>query len=195
MSGPDFDEIVGDDLSADERARLRRVHELLLEVGAPPELPPELASAPVTPKAHVIPLPPRRRWRTAAVLVAASLLLVFAVGWLFGSRTGSDHVKRTVAMAGPAGAQASLAILSEDDAGNWPMKMKISGLPALPHGKTYALWLTKHGELDASCGTFTVGKGTTTVRLNAPYTLKEYTGWVIVRTGTAKPLLLRTATV
>jgi len=195
MSGPDFDDIVGEDLSAKERERLRRVHELLLKVGAPPELPPELASAPALPKARVIPLPPRRRWRTASVLAAASLLLVFALGWLLGSRTGSQHVEHTVAMAGPAGAKASLAILAKDDAGNWPMKMKVSGLPALPRGKTYELWLTRHGRLDSPCGEFTIGKGTTTVRLNAPYKLKEYTGWVVVRAGTARPLLLRTTTI
>jgi hypothetical protein len=195
MTGPDFDELVGDDLSPEERERLRRVHELLLKVGAPPELPPELATAPAPPKARVIPLPPRRRWRTASVLAAACLLLAFGVGWFFGSRSDADHVERTVAMAGSGGAHASLAILATDDAGNWPMRMKVAGLPALPHGKTYELWLTKHGRLDSPCGEFTVGKGTTTVRLNAPYQLKEYTGWVVVRAGTSKPLLLRTGTV
>ena len=49
--------------------------------------------------------------------------------------------------------------------------------------------MTKKGELESPCGTFTVGKGTTTVRLNAPYHLKEYTGWVVVVSGTKKPLL------
>jgi hypothetical protein len=33
------------------------------------------------------------------------------------------------------------------------------------------------------------------VWLNAPYRLKDYDGWVVVRTGSSKPFLLRTATV
>ncbi len=190
--GPDFDELVGGDLAAAERERLRRVHELLLAAGPPPELSPRLASAPPTPAARVIPLSPHRRY--AAVLAAAAVVLVaFGAGWLVGARGGGDTVVRTVAMAGPHGARASLALLEMDSAGNWPMRMTVSGLPVLPHG-TYALWLTKHGTLEAPCGTFTVGPGETTVRLNAPYRLKEYTGWVVVVSGSRTPLL-RTPTV
>ena len=41
---PDFHELLnGEDLSPEERARLERVHELLLEAGPPPELTPALA--------------------------------------------------------------------------------------------------------------------------------------------------------
>ena len=39
------------------------------------------------------------------------------------------------------------------------------------------------------CGTFVVAGGTTEVPLNAPYHLKDYDGWVIVRTGAKTPLL------
>jgi len=92
-------------------------------------------------------------------------------------------------MTGAHGAHASLVVYRIDSAGNWPMRMTVSGLPTLAQGKTYTLWLTKKGALQAPCGTFTVGKGTTTVRLNAPYKLREYSGWVVVRTGSAKPLL------
>jgi hypothetical protein len=195
MSGPDFDELVGDDLSAAERARLERVHELLIAAGPPPELPPSLLEPPAEPKASVIPIP-RHRWRTAGLAAAATLLITFGAGWLFGDRHGarSDHVERTVAMAGPHGAHASLQVLSVDAAGNWPMRMTVVGLPALAPGHTYTLWLTKHGKLQSPCGTFTVGVGTTTVRLNAPYKIKEYSGWIVVRSGTRSPLL-ETATV
>jgi hypothetical protein len=34
-----------------------------------------------------------------------------------------------------------------------------------------------------------VGEGTTTVHLNAPYHLKEYSGWVVVTEHSAVPLL------
>ena len=44
---PNFDELVGgDDLSTDEAARLQRVHDLLIEAGPPPELPPHLLQEP-----------------------------------------------------------------------------------------------------------------------------------------------------
>lgn len=193
MSGPEFDELVGNDLSTAERDRLRRVHELLVAAGPPSELPPHLASPPAPPVARVIPLAPHRR-QLAALAAAAVVLVAFGAGWLVGTRNGGDNVVRTVAMSGPAGAHASLALLGKDQAGNWPMEMTVSGLQPLPHGRTYALWLTKNGKLDAACGTFTVGEGETTVRLNAPYKLKEYTGWVVVVTGTREPLL-RTAEV
>jgi len=193
MSGPDFDDLVGNDLTAEERARLTRVHELLIAAGPPPELPPHLATVPTESKARVVPIP-RRRWRTTGLAAAASLLIAFGAGWLIGDRHAADHVQRAVSMTGSNGAHASLAVLSADAAGNWPMRMEVTGLPPLGRGRTYALWLTKNGELDSPCGTFTVGNGTTTVRLNAPYHLKEYTGWVVVISGATTPLL-RTATV
>jgi hypothetical protein len=192
MSGPNFEELIGGDLGPDERARLERVHELLIAAGPPPELPPHLATAPPEPRATVIPIH-RGRWRTAGLAAAAALLIAFGAGWLFGGRHASVAVQRTVAMTGANRAHASLAVLRMDAAGNWPMKMTVTGLPAL-HGRTYTLWLTRKGKLESPCGTFTVGKGTTTVRLNAPYHLKEYSGWVVVVSGTQKPLL-RTATV
>ena len=42
---PDFEELIGADLSPEEQARLRRAHDLLIAVGPPPELPPALAEA------------------------------------------------------------------------------------------------------------------------------------------------------
>jgi hypothetical protein len=199
MSGPPLDPsfdlaaLVGDDLDPAERARLLRVHEMLLEAGPPPELTPHMRTPQAPPRATVIVLPRRRR--AALLLIAAAFVLaVFGAGWLGGAHGRTVHVERTIAMSGPGGALASLAVLRKDRAGNWPMVMKISGLAALPAGQTYTLWLTKRGKLEASCGTFTVGAGTTTVDLNAPYHLTEYDGWIIVRSGTTQPLLMTTAT-
>jgi hypothetical protein len=193
MSGPDFDDLVGGDLDDAERARLRRVHDLLVAAGPPPELSPKLTSAPSEPTARVIPFP-RSRWRTAAVTAAAALLVAFFTGWAVGAHRGNDQVRRTIAMTGANGALASLDVLKPDDAGNWGMKMRVSGLPVLAHGKSYTLWLTKHGRLDSECGTFVVQTGSTTVRMTAPYHLREYTGWVVVVSGTKTPVL-RTQTV
>ena len=80
MSGPPTsDELVGTPLAAGERERLLRVHELLIEAGAPTR-PRNRVSA------DVVPLRPRRR-RAALVAIAAALGLgLFAAGW--GGRSG-----------------------------------------------------------------------------------------------------------
>jgi hypothetical protein len=185
-----FDEIVAD--SDPDRARLQGAHDLLLAAGAPPELPPSLETLPPIPQARVITLP-RRRF-TAIASIAAAAIVLFGIGYAVGGRDGPTQPARTVAMQGPGGATASLAVLPKDLAGNWPMTLEVSGLSALPNGKTYTLWLTRDGKLAESCGTFAVAAGTTTVPLNAPYRLKEYDGWVVVRTGTTQPFVLETET-
>jgi hypothetical protein len=95
-------------------------------------------------------------------------------------------------MNGPSGATATIDLLSKDAAGNWPMTLEVSGLAALSDGETYTLWLTRDGKLAESCGAFAVAAGTTKVPLNAPYPLKQFDGWVVVRTGTTQPFLLHT---
>ena len=185
---PPFDEIV--DRADPERERLRSAHDLLLATGAPPELPPSLEAPPPEPRARVIPLPRRRYTAIAAVAVAATVL--FGVGYAIGGRDSPDKPVQTIAMNGPAGAAGSIALLPQDLAGNWPMTLEVAGLPPLPRGMTYTLWLTHEGKLAESCGTFAVAAGTTKVPLNAPYRLKEFDGWVVVRTGTTQPFLLQT---
>ena len=91
----------------------------------------------------------------------------------------------------PAGA---FHYLPRDAAGNWPMTLEVSGLPPLPDGETYSLWLRKDGALADSCGSFVVAAGTTTVPLNAPYRLRQFDDWVIVRTGSTR-VLLRSSTI
>ncbi len=186
--GPDFDELV--DPGDPDRDRLESAHDLLLAAGPLPELPPRLQEPPAEPKARVIPLPRRRYTAIAAVAIAAMIL--FGVGYAIGGRDSPEKPVATIAMNGPSGATASIALMPLDEAGNWPMTISVKGLRELPRGQTYGLWLTRSGKLADPCGTFVVGPGTTEVPLNAPYRLKEYDGWVIVRTGTTKPFLLRT---
>jgi len=188
---PPFDAIVNPD--DPDRDRLERAHRLLVAAGPLPELPPRLEDAPPEPTARVIPLTRHRYTAIAAVAIAASLL--FGIGYAIGGRDSPPEPVQTVAMVGPSGAQASIALMAIDRAGNWPMTIEVKGLAQLPKGKTYALWLTKHGKLADRCGTFVVGPGTTEVPLNAPYKLKEYSGWVVVQSGTRGPFVLRTTTV
>ena len=190
--GPEFDDLVGRDVPADERERLRRVHDLLLEAGAPPELPEGLQPVPDEERANVYPLFPKRRWAAAAALASALAAATFGVGYLVGDREATAEPARVVVMDGTSdasAARASLAVYEVDEAGNWPMELTVRGLPPLPGGELYELWLTKDGKLAASCGVFAVGSGTTVVPLTAPYSLRDFDGWVVVRQGSTEPLL------
>ena len=187
----DLDDLVGE-VPAAERERLARVHELLLQVGPPPELSPALSEPPAPPVAKLINFPRRYRYSSIAAAAVVAVTL-FGAGYLVGGST-DPRVERTVAMSGPQGAKATIDVFEGDAAGNWPMKLTVSGLPALPNGKPYALWLTRNGDLADPCGTFTVGDGETVVPLNAPFALKEYSGWVVVAAG-SKDVVLRTSTV
>jgi hypothetical protein len=179
----DLDDIVGNDLEAGERARLERVHALLEQAGRPPELPPALEQAPEPPAARVIPFPRRYRYTALAAAVVAACAL-FGIGYLAGGAGGSDPV-RTVAMSGPNQATADLALFEKDAAGNWPMELRVSGLEP---GR-YELWLTRGDKLAESCGAFAVAAGETMVPLNAPYSLRDFDGWVVVRAGETGPVL------
>lgn len=179
----ELDDLVGNDLEPGERARLERVHTLLGQAGPPPELPPALQRAPEPPAARVIPFPRRYRYTALAAAVVAACAL-FGVGYLAGGAGGSEPV-RTVAMSGPNQATADLDLFEKDAAGNWPMELRVSGLEP---GR-YELWLTRGDKLAESCGAFAVAAGETTVPLNAPYTLRDFDGWVVVPAGEKTPVL------
>jgi hypothetical protein len=78
-----------------------------------------------------------------------------------------------------------------DDDGNWPMELTVRNLPPLGENERYALYLTRRGRLGPSCGTFFVQSDKAVAHLNAPFTLKQFDGWVIVREG-SREVLVRT---
>ena len=77
------------------------------------------------------------------------------------------------------GASALIRLGPAKGGGNWELELETEGLPKLPEGGYYVLWLSKDGEYAATCGTFAVGSGKTTVRMNAPYRLADYDAWVV----------------
>ena len=180
-----FDELVGEVPDRRERERLRRVHELLLSVDAPPEL------SPASPPEPVAVAPARRRGRALALLAAALAAAAFGAGYLVGGRDAAPE--RVITMAG-AGAErdatASIEVLAQDSAGNWPMRVLVRGLePSRDRRDFYELWLTANGRPIASCGRFVVAGGLTTVTLSVPYGLRRYDGWVVTRAGSDEILL------
>jgi hypothetical protein len=187
---PDFEELVGTDLDPAERARLERVHDLLVAAGPPPDY-----AAPVRlPLAEVVELRPRRR----AALVAIAAALAVAL-FAFGAALSDDSTRSgapfpgTIAMEGTTAAQsasASLEVLDRDAAGNWPMTFAVEDLAPAASGRPFELWLTRDGKLGALCGSFrTDEKGAAVVPMNAPYDFSEYNGWVVVEEGSETPLL------
>ncbi|MGD0714376.1 MAG: hypothetical protein ABSB24_09365 [Gaiellaceae bacterium] len=183
---PDFDELVGLDVEPGERARLRRVHELLLQAGPPPELSPEIESGPTL--AMTLARPPRQIRRRVMLFAAAIVVLALAFlgGYLAGNRGGGLASAQTLRLAGTRvdpSALASLRIEPVDKAGNWPMQLSVTGLPKLPPHGYYAVFLVRNGKIYAPCGTFVVA-GTdhgTAVHLNAPYSLQHGDSWVVTK--------------
>ena len=186
-----LDDLVGDIEDPAERERLRRVHQLLLSVDPPPEVASELRRPPA---AEPVRLLPRRRRRTALALIAAALAAAsFGAGWLASEYTGDAEAVRVIPMAGTAaaaGASGSIELLPDDESGNWPMNLRISGLtPSRDRTDWYELWLTKDGKPVDPCGRFTVHAGLTTVVLSVPYGLRQYDGWIVTRHDSDVPLL------
>jgi len=185
-----FDELVGEIEDPAERERLRRVHELLLSVEAPPE-------RPVAPVPAPIPAPvaflPRRRRVVLALIAAALAAVLFGSGYLIGGRSDDVEAVRVIPMAGVndgRGGSASIELLPQDESGNWPLNVRLRGLePSKGRADYYELWLTKDGKLADSCGRFTVHSGLTTVTLSVPYGLRRYDGWVVTRRGSDQLVL------
>jgi len=195
---PDFRELVGDDLSPEERARLERVHDLLVTAGPPPELPPQLAEPDLERRERSnVTFLPRRRAGLMLGLAAAIALVAFLGGFLAGRVKDTFPTTMTVPMHGTAlasNASATIHIGELDASGNWPLKMVVHGLKPLPKGDYYEMFLTRHGQRAATCGTFRLRSGDS-VRLNAPYSLRQFDGWIVTleRPGSNRhPVVLTT---
>jgi len=182
---PDFRDLVGDEGTPEELAKLRRAHDMLVAAGRPPELSPRIAEAPRT----SAPESRRQRWipRAAFGLAAAVAAAAFGVGYLVGDHGPAEFSgSRSLEMHGVgqlAAAHASLAVGDHDTAGNYPLKMTVRGLPQTPRGSWYELLLSKRGRPTLSCGTFATAGRMVTVQLSVPYDLsnfpKLFDGWVV----------------
>lgn len=187
---PDFDQLVGADVEAAERARLQRVHALLVQAGPPAELSPELEAGPALGLTISRRRGARQRPVRRGVLLLAAAIAILALAFLGGyiagngggSGTASAKVLRLTGTPAAPSALASLQIEPVDAAGNWPMQLSVTGLPKLQGRGYYAVFLVRNGKPYAPCGSFKVASGrATTVELNAPYRLKPGDTWVVTR--------------
>jgi hypothetical protein len=183
---PDFDELVGD-VAGDERARLERIHELLLVAGPPPELSPEIERGPTL--AMTLGKQRTRRQMQRRVGLLAAAVVILLVAFLLGYITGNDSTSsgRLLKLQGTAlapSAQGSLRIDNRDEAGNWPMEFAAFGLRKLPGDGYYEVFLVRdHGKQFFPCGGFIAknAKLGVSVRLNAPYRLQKGDVWIVTK--------------
>jgi hypothetical protein len=199
---PDFNELVGENVPAEEQARLRRAHDLLLEAGPIPELPPglqepSLGNRPARRDENPYQLLPRRRTGAALALAAAIALIAFVGGYTAGFRHDGFATQYTVPMHGASGlaASAKIQIGKRDSHGNWPLRVEAKGLPKLKRGY-YEMYLTR-GKRIWTCGTFAGGgQSTVKVRMTVPYSFRNGDGWIITKQlpghGTPGPTVLTT---
>lgn len=198
-----------DGLSAEERRRLERVHELLIEVGPPPELPPTLAQ----------PRRGRERWRLRGwprvvaerrlaipvALGAAIAAVTFGVGYLAGAgaepprpSAAPRFVAEQVVMLQPrvSGLRASAVVrIGRRENGNLPLRLTVQGLARLPRGDYYILYMTKNRTPVVICGTFNVSGRSARPELafTVGYDLAEFDGFALVeyrRDGLRKRTLM-----
>jgi Anti-sigma-K factor rskA len=178
---PHIRELVGDDVPEDELDALRRADALLRTVPPPPlQVPPSLTQA-VAGLTLPTPFWSRRRLAATVALAAALSALFFGVGrWTAGSDV--DPLL-TVPLGATEDAPDAAAVIEvgerSEESGNWELELEVTGLPKLPAGRYYDLWLAKDGKYAVTCGSFNVGPGTTRVRLTVSYELSEYDTWVI----------------
>jgi hypothetical protein len=186
-------DLVDEDLSPEELARLERVDMLLRSVPAPPpELPASLARS-IDTIGLEGPRPTRRRLGLAVVFAA----VIAAAAFGFGRWTADDgfEASAVVAMQPTDVAPHAAAVIElggpDESSGNWGLELEVSGLPRLPAGEYYVLWLVKDNEYAGTCGTFNVGEGTTRVEMIVSYRLRDYDAWAISKHGDDTPVLLR----
>ena len=201
MRPPNLDEMMDCVDDPGERDRLRRVHDLLVAAGPPPELSPALVTSPLAPEPveeepDTSWLPPRRLG--AALLVGAALLAgAFGIGYLVGDGGSADQPAavpaeqpaRVVDLRPPDQndtAGASIRVSKKGSDGNWPMALTVRGLKHLTGGDYYVLALTRDGKPVVTCGTFNVASsGSTTVEMVAAYDLDRFDGWAITEWDSA----------
>ena len=131
---------------------------------------------------------PLRRYQVVAGIAAAAALagVTFAVGtWVGGEDSppagGGDHGSTRRPQA-PREAWMTMDVFPKDQAGNWAILADVGGLPPLPNGGYYEVWMTKNDELASPCGRFVVDDtgAAQGFWLNAPYEFEEYDRWVVV---------------
>jgi RNA polymerase sigma-70 factor (ECF subfamily) len=172
---------------------LERAQTTLLEVGAPPELPPTLHDPPEPGGSAGV-----RRYRFTALAAALAVgAVLFGAGYVVGGGGAPDQAVETVGLTGLDTATADVLVLARDAAGNWPIELTVRGLPALEAGLAYELRVIPAAAAGGSAGPVPVGRFRTatgrsvTVRLSTPADVADGATWIIGRASRPGEALLR----
>ena len=187
-----FDELVGEEPTGPEREQLRRVHELLLDAGPPPELTPEIEAGPTLGMTlgRVRSLATSRR-RTFFPAIAAAVLVAAIISLSVSGQGGKGVVAiRLHGTAAEPHAAGTLDVLPATTTTTQPMLVNVHGLEP---GR-YAVYLVHNKTSWEKCGTFTVANpaGGQPMTINSPYRAKAGDTWVVTRptaTGHGKTVL------
>ena len=180
-----FDELIGAEPAGAERERLRNVHNLLLEVGPPPELTPAMEAGPTLAMtlSRLRLLPRRRRSFVLAAAAAAFVALIIGLGVSLHGHN-SRYPSLALRATGFAPHATGTLELLPAKGSTQPMKLEVRGLPALKPG--YVVYLVRNGRTVGSCGSFKVAKANRelTTQLSSPYRARGGDTWVVaVRSG------------
>ena len=163
---PDLDDLIGTDIEPGERARLERVHELLVAAGPPPELSPPGRRA----RRHR-----RRRGAAARDRRRARGRRIRAGRRPRGRRpaASTSWCRWTPRRRHPVRPRRWRSSISTTPAtGRWSSPSRASTPRA--GDRPFQLWLTRKGEREALCGAFvTAADGSAVVPMNAPYRLRR----------------------
>ena len=125
-------------------------------------------------------------WRREVTLLALVLLgiAIFFAGYATGRHDDTFRTSWYSPLRGTSVAPQTVGSVQgqriDPASGNTPLLVTVRGLRILPANEYYALYvLGKHGL--SRCGEFTVGKGTTQVKLSYPGLPQKPRGWKIAR--------------
>ena len=183
----DLNDLIGEDVTGEEREKLERTHELLLEAGPPPELPLGLEHGYIPAELELKRMKKRSQPRNIALIAAVVIALgiAFTVGVAAGNhKSATAQPVQSLVLKGTRAApraRANLDVLP-NVSGNWPMTLSVRGLPRVAAPEYYVVWLVRNGKPFAPCGEFVVSKpGSLTLQLNAPYSLEKGDTWIVMR--------------
>jgi hypothetical protein len=175
-----FDELIGTEPDGEARARLRNVHELLLEAGPPPELNPEMEAGPTLAMTMSRARAYSRRRRSFILTGIAAALVATVIGLGAVSR-GHGHTYPSFSLHGTVFAPYASGTLYILQAKSSTPRMKIEVKGLAPLKKPYVVYLVRNGRPIAQCGTFTVANANreVTALLRSPYPIEGTDKWIV----------------
>lgn len=125
-------------------------------------------------------------WRREVTLLALVLLgiAIFFAGYATGRHDDTFRTSWYSPLRGTSAAPLTVGSVQGgpiDPVGNTPLLVTVRGLRVLPANERYVLYVLDAKRVPSRCGAFSVGEGTTQVKLSYPGLPKEPHGWKIAR--------------